>query len=313
MVPMKTPWGATDIPNLKGRTAIVTGASSGTGYEIALQLAKHGAHVVLASRDAARTREAAQRIKSAVPEASTEAQRLDLAELASIRGFVEQFFKSHDRLDILVNNAGVVGGPRRQTVDRMEMHFQVNHVGHFALTGLLLPALRAQSGSRVVTLSSGVAAQGKIAFDDLQGEHRYRMITAYSQAKLANLLFALELQRRSQLARAGIVSLAAHPGIVKTNLLVGREADWGRSRQGVEHIVRFAQILLGRPPAAGALAPLYQATDPGALSANYVGIAEVGSAYPRLCKVPPAALDKVTASRLWDVSAELSGVRYEGM
>lgn len=173
---MKIKWNAADMPNLEGQTAVVTGASSGVGYEIALQLAAHHAHVVLASRNQDRTEQVARQIATMLPEASIEAQVLDLANLASIHRFAETFSRNHQGLDILVNNAGIAGGPRRQTPDGFEMHFQVNYLGHFALTGLLLPSLCSRAGSRVVTMSSDIASQGKIDFDDLQTERTYRWI-----------------------------------------------------------------------------------------------------------------------------------------
>jgi NAD(P)-dependent dehydrogenase (short-subunit alcohol dehydrogenase family) len=309
---VKTRWTAADIPDLNGRTAIVTGASSGIGYEIAFQLAAHGAHVVIASRDQSRTEAAARQIKAAAPGGSVQAGRLDLADLASVHRFAREFSAAHRRLDILVNNAGVVGGRRRQTTDGFEAHFQVNYLGHFALTGLLLPVLRARPGSRVVTMSSEIASRARVDFGDLQGERDYRWLTAYAQSKLASLLFAFELDRRSAVAGAGMASLATHPGIARTSLLVGKEADWGRARRG-ESLVRFAQVVLGRPAATGALPALYQATDPSAASASYVGIPDIGRGYPTAAKIPPAALDPATAERLWEVSAKSTGVPYDGL
>jgi NAD(P)-dependent dehydrogenase (short-subunit alcohol dehydrogenase family) len=309
---MKIKWNATDMPNLEGQTAVVTGASSGIGYEIALQLAAHRAHVVLASRNQGRTEQAARRIKTILPEASVEAQVLDLADLVSVCRFAETFSKRHQGLDILVNNAGIAGGPRRQTPDGFEMHFQVNYLGHFALTGLLLPSLCSRAGSRVVTTSSDIASQGKIDFDDLQAEHTYRWITAYAQSKLANLLFAFELDRRCQAVSAGMSSFATHPGVARTNLLTGKEAEWGRPRQGTESLIRVLQIVLAHPAVQAALPALYQATDPSARSAEYIGPSKgIGGGYLVASKVPPAALDQVTAQRLWDVSEELTGVQYD--
>lgn len=311
---MRSKWTAADIPALTGRTAIVTGASSGLGYAISLQLAAHGAHVVLASRHQVRTEEAARLIKTAVPEASIEAQVVDLADLASVRRFADEFSQRHRGLDMLVNNAGISGGPRRLTVDGYEAHFQINYLGPFALTGLLLPALRARTGARVVTMSSDVAAQGKIDFDDLQGAHTYRFIKAYAQSKLADLLFALELDRRSQVAGLGITSLAAHPGIAKSNIFIGKEADWGRSRRGSEQLLRLAQLLLAQPTARAALPALYQATDPAATSAEYVGPSRgMLGGYPAISKLPASAQDQRAAQRLWEVGEALTGVSYKAL
>jgi NAD(P)-dependent dehydrogenase (short-subunit alcohol dehydrogenase family) len=311
---MKSHWTSADIPDLKGRTAVVTGANSGIGYEVALQLASNGAHVVLASRNPERTAQAARQIATAVPGASVEAQLLDLGDLSSVRRFADQFCRRHAGLDILLNNAGISGGPRRTTVDGLEAHFQVNYLGHFALTGLLLQALRARAGSRVVTLSSDIASQGKIDFDDLQSERSYRLVTTYAQSKLANLLFAFELDRRSRAAGAGFVSLSAHPGIVKTPLLAGKEAEWGRSRQGMESVIRVLQLLFGKSPAKGAWPVLYQATEPAARSADYVGPSNaLQGGYPGVCKLPAVAFDAQVARRLWEVSQQLSAVHYESL
>jgi NAD(P)-dependent dehydrogenase (short-subunit alcohol dehydrogenase family) len=187
---VKAGWGVTDIPGLTGRTAIVTGASGGIGYEIAAVLAARGAHVVLASRSADRGIAAGVLIGQRAPRASTEARVLDLASLKSVRQFATWFGEQHGRLDVLVNNAGITGGPRRETAEGFEAHFGVNHLGHFALTGLLFPRLG--NGSRVVTMSTGLAAQARIDFADPQGERRYRMTAAYGQSKLAQLMFAFE-------------------------------------------------------------------------------------------------------------------------
>jgi NAD(P)-dependent dehydrogenase (short-subunit alcohol dehydrogenase family) len=303
-------WTSADIPRLQHHTAVVTGASSGTGYQIALQLAAHGAQVVLASRDLARTTHAAGQIAAAVPGARVEARLVDLASLASVRRFASAFRERHGGLDLLVNNAGIVGGPRRQTADGFEAHFGTNHLGHYALTGLLLPALRARPGARVVTMSSGLAARARIDFTDLHGARDYRVVTAYGQSKLANLLFAFEFDRRARGAGMDIASLATQPGVARTSLLTGKRADWGRRGRGTESMVRLVQILFAQSAARAALPALYQATDPAARSAAYVGPKGHVRGHPAAGKIPPAALDRDTASRLWEVSAELTGIHY---
>ena len=308
---IKPGWNAADLPDLNGRTAVVTGASSGTGYEIARQLAAHGAHVVLASRDADRTGHAAGRIGAAAPGSSVEAQVLDLASMASIRRFTSAFHRRHDGLDILVNNAGIAGGPRRETVDGFEAHLGTNHLGHFALTGLLLPALLARDHARVVTMSSGLAAQARIDFDDLQSRHKYRMTDAYGQSKLANLLFAVELDRRARAAGVALAGLATHPGVARTNLFVGKRSDWGRTRRGAETAVRLVQFLFAQPASKAALPALYQAAAAGAHSQQYVGTKGHMRGYPAAGTMPPAALDPATAQRLWRLSEELTGVGYD--
>jgi NAD(P)-dependent dehydrogenase (short-subunit alcohol dehydrogenase family) len=300
-------WTERDIPDLTGRRAVVTGASSGIGLEIARRLAARGAHVTLAARDLNRTRAAAHRITSAVPGADVEVALLDLANLASVRRFARTIRDRHDRLDLLVNNAGTVGGPRRETADGFEMHFGVNHLGHFALTGLLLPLLLAEPTARVVTMSSGLAAQSRLDFDDLQSRHRYRMATAYGRSKLANLLFAVELHRRTRDARPGLLSLACHPGVARTNLFVGRSADWGRGRRAPEYGVRLVQLLFGQSPATAARPALFQATGP-TTPGSYVGTRGHLRGRPAPAPYPPEALDPDAARRLWQLSVELTRV-----
>ena len=251
------------MPVLTGRTAVVTGASGGIGLAIARALAARGAHVVLASRQADRGARAAVDIGQAVPGASTETAVLDLASLASVRRFAAGVSERHGRLDILVNNAGIAGGPRRETADGFEAHFGVNHLGHFALTGLLLGSLG--PGSRVVTMSSGLAAQARIDFADLQSRRRYRMTAAYGQSKLAQLMFAVEVGRRLQSGRCrGLESFAAHPGAAQTRMMAGRRGEWGRGPGIAETAVRVTQVLFGAAPGDGSAAlPVPQATDPG--------------------------------------------------
>src|SRR5271167_2998976 len=211
-------WTTDDIPPLAGRIAVVTGANSGLGFETALALARAGARVVLACRDEAKGGDALDRIRQAVPAADVRLDRLDLADLASVREFAADFSAGHGGLDLLLNNAGVMAIPRRETADGFEMQFGTNHLGHFALTGLLLDRLLARPGARVVTVSSTAAMIGRIRFDDLQGSRRYGKWTAYGQAKLANQLFALELDRRATDCGVDLVSVAAHPGYAATNL-----------------------------------------------------------------------------------------------
>jgi NAD(P)-dependent dehydrogenase (short-subunit alcohol dehydrogenase family) len=303
-------WTAADIPDLTGRTAVITGASSGTGYEIALALAARGAHVVLASRDHDRTSAAAARIALVVAGASVEPQVLDLASLASVRRFAGLLAGRPGGLDLLVNNAGIAGGPRRLTADGFEAHLGTNHLGHFALTGLLLPALMARPGARVVTMSTGLAARARIDFDDPHSERRYRMTTAYGQSKLAGLLFAVELDRRARAAGAGLASLATHPGVARTGLLTGKKADWGRSRRAAETMVRLVQLALAQPASRAALPALYQATDPAACGGSYVGTRGHFRGEPAVTPFPPAALRPDTAARLWQLSEQLTGVEY---
>jgi NAD(P)-dependent dehydrogenase (short-subunit alcohol dehydrogenase family) len=315
---MKSNWTARDIPRLDGRIAIVTGASGGVGYEVALQLATHGARVVLASRDKERTAQASRRIEAASPGARVEAAFLDLADLTTVHRFAADFLHQYGALDILVNNAGVSGGPRRVTKDGFEAHFQINHLGHFALTGLLWPALAARpepgTKSRVVSVSSDIASSGRIDFDDLQSVRRYGFVTAYAQSKLANLLFASELDRRVRQASADVTSLASNPGVAQSNLLDGKKGDWGRSLSAAERLLRVVQAMLAQPAAVGALPALYQATDPAAHSADYVvGTKWPQRGHPRASRFPAVALDAAVGKRLWEISQSLSGVAYAGV
>lgn len=308
---MKVDWNSGDIPRLDGRTAVVTGASGGVGYEVAQQLAAHGATVVLASRDEGRTGHAARSIRAACPGANVEAMRLDLAEFGSIRSFVRAFADRHGGLDILINNAGISGGPRRETGDGFEMLFQVNYLGHFALTGLLLPLLNVRPGARVVTVSSDIAAAVRIDLEDLQATRRYGLVRTYAQSKLAGLIFAIELERRARSARAGLVSFATNPGIARTDLFTAKYSDWGRSLTLQERLLQIVQMMLGRAAAIGALPLLYQAADPAARASSYV----VGTKWPKpphpaVDVFPARARDPVAAARLWDMSVELTGVDY---
>ena len=310
---IKPGWSAVDIPGLAGRTAVVTGASSGIGYQIARQLAAHGAHVILASRDADRAAQAARAITAESPAASTEARLLDLGSLESVRRFAAGLSDRHSELDMLVNNAGISGGPRRETSDGFEAHLGVNYLGHFALTGLLLPALLARPGSRVITMSSGLAAQARINFDDLNSRHTYRMTSAYGQSKLAGLVFAVELGRRARAGGAGLISLAAHPGAARTGLVSGKRAEWGRRRDATETLVRLVQLLFAQSAARAALPALYQATAHAADSARYVGTRRHMHGYPAICAYPPAALSQETATRLWQASQDLTGITYDSL
>ena len=215
---MSGEWTTADIPAQSGRVAIVTGANSGLGLVTARELARAGARVVMACRDEGKGREAVRAVEVRAPGSGVEVEQLDLAALDSVRAFAERVRERHPQIDLLINNAGVMAPPRRETADGFELQFGTNHLGHFALTGLLLDALEGREDARVVTLSSGVHRGGRIAFGNLGGERRYFRWSAYSQSKLANLLFALELDRRLRAAGSAIKSLAAHPGWSATNL-----------------------------------------------------------------------------------------------
>jgi NAD(P)-dependent dehydrogenase (short-subunit alcohol dehydrogenase family) len=301
-------WTANDIPDQTARLAIVTGANSGLGLITARELARAGAQVVIAARNVAKGESAVSAIRDSVPAAQLELQALDLADLASVRGFVARFGGEHERLDLLVNNAGVMAPPRRTTVDGFESQFGTNHLGHFALTGLLLPKLLASEAPRVVTLSSGAHRIGKINLDDLQSERRYQNWLAYGQSKLANLMFAFELDRRARAAGSPLRSLAAHPGYAATNLQFAGPAAWHeRALMGVTNRV------LAQSAEMGALPTLYAATFPDLPSGSFIGpdgfLEQRG--HPHLVNGNARSRDTQVARRLWEVSEELTGVHYE--
>ncbi|HEY2428538.1 MAG TPA: oxidoreductase [Acidimicrobiales bacterium] len=244
-------WTTDHMPALDGRTAVVTGANSGLGFETATALAAHGAEVVLACRDEGRGKDALEAIRSTHPAARVELRLLDLADLSSVRSFAEGFAPAHPGLDILVNNAGVMAIPHRRTADGFEMQFGTNHLGHFALTGLLLGPLTARPGARVVTLSSIMAHTGRINFADLQHERHYQKWIAYGQAKLANQLFTIELDRRARANGLDLVSVAAHPGYAATNLQAAGARMQGQGRQ--EQLMELGNRVFAQSAAAGAL------------------------------------------------------------
>jgi NAD(P)-dependent dehydrogenase (short-subunit alcohol dehydrogenase family) len=306
-------WTANDIPDLSGKTAIVTGSNSGIGYEAALQLARKGAHVVLACRDPERTRVAAARMKETSPGAAVEPMQLDLASLASIRAFAAAFLEKHRALHILCNNAGVMALPYRKTADGFEMQFGTNHLGHFALTGLLLERILATPAARVVTVSSGVHRAGNIDFDDLGSEKRYGKWRAYAQSKIANLLFTYELQRRLEGAGAGAIAVACHPGYAATNLQAAGPRMEGSSL--MEAITDLGNRLLAQSAAMGALPTLYAATAPEVRGGDYIGPDGLleNWGYPKKTASNARSRDAATAARLWDVSEEMTCVRYDAL
>ncbi|MFQ5514061.1 MAG: oxidoreductase [Myxococcota bacterium] len=303
-------WSEREIPDLTGRTMIVTGANSGLGYETSRTLAAHGAHVILACRDVARARDAIGRIRSSVAGASLEAIELDLAQLDSIRAFAKRTRDGCERLDALCNNAGVMAIPCRRTVDAFEMQLGTNHLGHFALTGLLLDRLLQTPGSRVVTLSSTLHSVGRIRFDDLQSERRYGRWQAYAQSKLANLLFAYELQRRLEARGAETISVACHPGYAATNLqLVGPRMEESRLMVGLS---RLGNILVAQGADRGALPSLYALTASDVRGGDYIGPGGIGELRgpPRKVGSSRRSRDPAAAAHLWEVSEQLTGVRY---
>ena len=286
-------WTAADLPDMTGRTVVVTGANSGLGAIVARELARAGARVVLAVRDTSRGDQAA-----ATMPGDTEVRRLDLADLSSVRAFADGW---EGPLDILVNNAGVMAIPERRTADGFEMQFGTNHLGPFALTNLLLPRIT----DRVVTVASDRHRMGKIHFDDLNSERRYGRWSAYGQSKLANLLFTLELQRRLEAAGSKVSAHAAHPGYASTKLQ-------GHSKHVVDRLVMaIGNRVVAQSDAMGALPILYAATQdlPGASYTGPGGFQGIRG-YPAAAGRTPAAADKDVARRLWEVSEELTGVSF---
>ncbi|TRV81912.1 SDR family NAD(P)-dependent oxidoreductase [Streptomyces sp. 130] len=303
-------WSARDIPDQTGRTAVVTGANSGIGLITARELARRGARVLLACRDERRGEEAAARIRYAVRGADVVFAPLDLADLSSVRAFAADF--RADRLDLLVNNAGVMALPYGRTADGFETQFGVNHLGHFALTGLLLPKLLATGGARVVTVSSGLHALGNIDMGDLNSERDYRRWTAYGRSKTANLLFVHELARRLAAAGSTLVAAAAHPGVASTNLQTA--AVRMENRRTAERIIRFGSRVLAQPASAGALPTLYAATAPGVRPDSFTGPRVLGwRGAPGPAWRAGWTRGDVAGERLWVASEQLTGVTYAGL
>ena len=306
---MSDKWTAADVPDQAGRRAIVTGANSGLGFETALALAGHGADVTLAVRDLAKGEAAADQIRALSPQASLEVRRLDLADLASIDEFAWLWRESHpDGLDMLINNAGIMAIPRRDTVDGFEMQLGTNHLGHFALTGRLLDAIRPEG--RIVTVSSQAHRMGRMDFEDLMGERKYGAWRAYGQSKLANLLFMRSLAERLERAGSTIASVAAHPGFASTHLQAVAPEMKGRGWQ--VKIMDGVNKVMAQSAAMGALPTLYAATFPAIRSGDYVGPDGFGEqrGHPKLVGMNASARDDAVANRLWTVSEELTGVRY---
>jgi NAD(P)-dependent dehydrogenase (short-subunit alcohol dehydrogenase family) len=312
-MPDRKRWTAADMPDLGSRKIVVTGANSGIGYEAALEFARAHATVVLACRSLDRANAAAEQIRRAVSGAAVEAMELDLASLASVRAFAEAFKRTHPSLDVLVNNAGVMALPYRKTADGFEMQIGTNHLGHFALTGLLLDPLLAADGARVVTVSSTAHRFGKIRFDDLNWERGYRKWMAYCQSKLANLLFMFELNRKAHRAGAKLISVACHPGYAATNLQAAGPRMTGAAF--MEWGSEWANRILAQSAAMGALPTLYAAAAPDVKGGDYIGPDGFQEMWGHPAKVScsAAARDEAIAARLWSVSEDLTHVRYSAL
>jgi NAD(P)-dependent dehydrogenase (short-subunit alcohol dehydrogenase family) len=299
---MTARWTSGDVPGQHGRLAVVTGANTGLGFETARVLAARGASVVLAVRDADKGKAAAARIAGTAPGANVTVQPLDLASLESIRAAASALRARHPAIDLLINNAGVMFPPRQTTADGFELQLGTNHLGHFALTGLLLEQMLPVPGSRVVTVSSQAhRIRARIDFGDLQSERSYRRVAAYSQSKLANLMFTYELARRLSGAGTTTIAVAAHPGLAATEL--------------TRHTPAAAAALyplFSQTPAMGALPTLRAATDPGVLGGQYYGPGRLFGTrgYPRRARSSRRSRDTAIQRRLWTVSEELTGVTF---
>ncbi|QLL08124.1 SDR family NAD(P)-dependent oxidoreductase [Mycobacterium vicinigordonae] len=299
-------WSAADIPDQSGRTVIITGANTGLGFHTAAALAARGAQVVLAVRNLEKGNAALARINAAVPgKPDVTLQELDLSSLDSVRRAADALRSNYPRIDLLINNAGVMWTPKALTADGFELQFGTNHLGHFALTGLLLDHLTAVRGSRVVTVSSlGHRLRAAIHFDDLQWERNYSRIGAYGQSKLANLLFTYELQRRLQAAAAPTIAVAAHPG--------GSSTELARNIPRLLRPLNALGPLLFQSAEMGALPTLRAATDPSVQGGQYYGPDGFGEqrGHPKLVQSSAQSHDQDLQQRLWAVSEELTGVRF---
>ena len=314
---MSKPWQAADIPSLAGKRALITGANSGIGYHAALMLARKGAHVLMACRDRRRGEDAVQRLETDSPGTRAELVLLDLASLASVRGFAAREVAQKRPLHLLINNAGVMALPqRRETADGFEMQFGTNVLGHFALTGLLMPALElaaAESAEppRIVTIASIAHKGGRLNLDDLQAKKSYSPRGAYQQSKLADLMLAFELDRRLRAARSRILSVAAHPGVASTNIF--RVGDYSGLERTIRNLAGHTIGILMNTDSEGALPTLYAATASDVEGGGYYGpqgLLEARGHQVGLAKVAPQARDCTAAARLWQASEELTGVRF---
>jgi NAD(P)-dependent dehydrogenase (short-subunit alcohol dehydrogenase family) len=303
-------WTTNEIPDLTGKRALVTGANSGLGLETVRALAEKGAQVFLACRSREKGQRALAEIQAGVPASKVELVELDLASLASVRACAEDLLQRIPRLDLLFNNAGIMAIPRRETLDGFEMQFGVNHLGHFALTGLLLPLLLATPQSRIITTTSQARSMGGIVFDDLQRTRSYGRWNAYGQSKRANLLFAFELQARLVAAAASTISVAAHPGYAQTNLQTTSASE---SRARLESgVYAIFGPLMAQSARMGALPQLYAGTSPDIVGGELVGPGSLGGmrGYPKVDRRAQREYDRSVAARLWEESVRLTGVQY---
>ncbi|MCW2886679.1 MAG: short-chain dehydrogenase [Streptosporangiaceae bacterium] len=299
-------WTADQIPDQTGRTFIVTGANSGLGYESTRQLALRGGHVILTARSETKGQDALAKLKAGQPGANLELRLLDLSDLDSVRAFAEGVITDRVQVDVLINNAGIMMPPRSLTKQGFELQFGTNHLGHFALTGLLLDSLAKGRDPRVVTVSSSLHRRGSIHFDDLTGERSYSPTGFYSQSKFANVLFGLELDRRLRASGSQVRSILAHPGYSATNLQ-------SSGPTGLTNLMmKISNPIMAQHVSMGALDQLYAATDPKAESGQFIGPDRLGESrgHPQVVQPVESAKDPETARRLWEVSEELTDVHF---
>lgn len=294
-------WDANDIPEQRGKVVIVTGSSSGIGFETARVLASKGALVILAVRNLTKGNNAIDRIKTQFKNCEVSIMELNLADLGSIKNFAENFKKNFSRLDLLINNAGVMIPPYSKTADGFELQFGTNHLGHFALTGLLMDLIKNTKDSRIINVSSGAHRTGNLNFEDLNWEKRkYKPWRAYGDSKIANLYFTYELQRRYDNSDPGIIAAASHPGWTATDL------------QRYSGIFRFFNPFFAQKPAMGALPTLYAATAPHVKSGDFFGPGgwQEWRGYPKKVESNKLSHDKNIAAQLWNISEELTGIKF---
>ena len=294
-------WTTTNIPDLSGKLALITGANSGLGYETSLALAAKNAEVIMACRNLEKGKTALEQIKTEAPNAKLVLMQLDLGSLAAVRRFAEEVHAKYDHLDLLINNAGIMAPPYSKTEDGFETQIGVNHLAHFALTALLLDLVLAAENSRIVNVSSQAHTMGKINFGDLNSEKSYNAWRAYGQSKIANLYFTYELQRKLEAADKAILSVAAHPGYAATNL------------QSTSSFFTWANNFFAQSAAMGALPTLYAALSPDVVGSDFIGPHALGGwrGYPIKTKSNQLSYDEAIAARLWQVSEELTGIKFD--
>ena len=304
-------WTVADLPSQNGRVIVVTG-TSGLGFETASALVRAGAEVILVGRNPNKGEAAVQKIRSSLPAAAVHFEALDLADLASVRTSARRIRETYPKIDVLINNAGVIMHPERQmTKDGFELQFGTNYLGHFALTAHLMPLLQKGNAPRVVNVCALAANRGIINFDDLQSEQSYKAMSVYGQSKLANLMFALELHRRSEAGSWGVMSLAAHPGLSRSDLVDNGSQENSRAPL----LFRLLGSILTSTAEQGILPTLFAATSQEAASGHYYGPdgAFETKGYPAPAKIPPNATDLNTASRLWELSKQLTQTDFDSI